>query len=524
MDIINVFIGGEEKSGKSTFATVLRLTKINTHKLNITKLSEETMKECDKCDILFCVMDIEKDFDDLAMCRLISSVSKCLVIPVFNKLDLYDFTIDEKTGKVILLDDLFTSIDIKLNKLKNLCDQTTFVNFCKEYVICSAKYAYMYLYMSTLKKNTENTDQNIVSKIGQYEIGKLQWNKKSANEKIVYGISLVEKLKKQTKLNQTLNSVGYANHLIIQKYMSDQQFLLAVQKHLNTFHVTFLNMIKSSENIINVLEYVFNNFKGHGDSDFLSNLNMNISYIVEDINNYINNYDYTSLDFSTKSKVLQIYQHKQTDILFDTNSTIKFLSVMLSQEIILQLESCKTFYELVDKLYESLDINNDIFVDQVLIEHNTFKSLLFTDDLQTHIEYALSKFHMDIKSFFFQIMEKKLKMLLNGNFCDGLLESMLCVQDFLDTNSDLISKCPDLRKYKIQLKGGLYNGKNNLNIETLNKKISNESTLYVEQTFYDLIKKDFESEMMDEKIEYESEYETSDEELNIRNKLEKKHK
>lgn len=486
MDVINVVVMGEHKSGKSTFASALKLTKFNPHILNVMDYDGENLKNC---DIVFYVMEVTSGFNDDHIENIIGSLNQCLFIPVFNKLDMYDFTIDDKTGKVSILPEIIALMRVKLARLEELCTNIMGDNFCNEQILCSAEIAYMYLYLSTCTKSSANSDPSIVSKIGQYELGKLQWNKKTAIEKSTYATSIVETLKKPSKLTTTLNGVGYTIQPIIHKYITDQMMLYTVQKHLINFQANF-NIMTQQYGILDVLKYANDNFTCVNDQSYLSTYS-DITSIINDISAYINTYDYMSLDFHTKSEVLQFYRsNKDESVLFkniDVTPNVDFLTAILSQEIGTQLGSCETFYDLVNKLYDYLDINDDIYVDQILLNHKTFKILLFNDDLQQNIEHALSKFELDVKTFFLQIMEMKLTSLLNKNEHLGMVESMLCVQEFLDTKHDLIMAVPSLSKYRILLKYALSGLSYTCNKDLLINKIDNESTLYVENIYYDLI-------------------------------------
>lgn len=489
MDVINVLVMGEPKSGKSTFASALKLTKFNPHILNVEEYSNCEESECkfdmSNCDILFYVMEVATKIDESYVFNIVGKFNQCLLIPIFNKLDVYDFTIDDKTGKISIAPEINDLMRIKLQNLKERCDETLGYTFCNEQILCSAEYTYMYLYLSSCTKATANSDPNIVSKIGQYELGKLQWNKKSVVDKAIYATSIVETLKKPSKLTATLNGVGYTIQSTLQKYINDQMILYMVQKHLIIFQTNFNRMMLTND-ILSVLNYANDNFTCVNDQSYLSTYS-DITNIINDITTYINTYDYMSLEFHTKSDVLQFYRNNDSTLFknIDVTPNINFLTAILSQEIGTQLGSCETFYDLVNKLYDCLDINDDIFVDQILLNHKTFKTLLFNDELQRNIEHALTKFELDVKTFFFQIMEMKLTVLLNKNEHIGMIESMLCVQEFLDTRHDLIKAVPALSKYRILLKYGL--SSMICDKELLINKIDNESTLYVENVYYDLI-------------------------------------
>lgn len=487
MDVINVVIMGEQNSGKSTFASALKSTKFNPHTLNVMEYDTENLKNC---DIVFYVMEVSTALDESYISDIVVNLNQCLFVPVFNKLDMYDCPIDDKTGKVSITPELVECMKIKLDRLEEICVNTMGDNYCNEQIFCSAKYAYMYLYLSSCTKSTANSDPSIISQIGQYEIGKLPWNKKTDIDKLTYATSIVDTLKKPSKLTITLNSVGYVIQPIIQKYVTDQMILYMVQKHLINFQTKFNTMTQQHYGILNVLNYANDNFTCVNDQSYLSTYS-DITSIINDITTYINTYDYMSLDFHTKSEVLQFYRNnKDKSVLFnnvDVTPNVDFLTAILSQEIGSQLGSCETFYDLVNKLYDYLDINDDIYVDQILLNHKTFKILLFGDELQQNVEHALSKFELDVKSFFLQIMEMKLTALLNKNEHLGMVESMLCVQEFLDTKNDLITIVPSFSKYRILLKYALAGMINTCDKDLLINKIDNESTLYVENIYYDLI-------------------------------------
>jgi hypothetical protein len=436
---------------------------------------------------------------------------------VFNKLDEFDFTIDDKTGKVSIDANLNNILMSKLSKLQSdICEPILGNYFCNEQIICSSEYAYMYLYLSTCNKSSANSDPQIVSKIGQYELGKLQWNKKTSIEKSTYATSIVESLKKHSKLTTTLASVGFCIQPIITKYMTDQVFLYMVQKHLSSFQTNF-NKISQNGHLLDVLNYANETITCVSDPQFLTTYS-DITNILNDIATYINTYDYTLLDFQTKLQVLSYYREHAEDLFSHqiiqeaTKKIIDFLTATLSQEIAMQLGSCETFTELIDRLYDCLDINDDIYVDQILLNHKTFKVLLFGDGLQTNIEYALSKFELDVKTFFLQIIEMKLTALLNGNDHNGMVESMLCVQEFLDTKPELITAVPALSKYRILLRYALSSKMHLCDKDLLINKIDNESTLYVENIYYDLVctngERDHESDTSDEETEITNQKQT----------------
>lgn len=535
MDIINVLVSGEDKSGTSTFANTLKLTKFSPYILNISENGTNEELPLSNYDIVFYVMNINSEIDkqyhvEYNQCYLEylisnSNINQCLFVPIFNKLDLYDFNVDDKTGKVTPSDEINELMDIKLTKLYNMCDQLG-DNFVNEKIICSAELAYMYIYLSTCTKATANSDPTIISKIGKYELGKLQWNKKTAIEKSNYAQTLVELLKKQNKLTITLNSVGYNIQSVIKKYITEKMLFYMVQKHLTIFHNKF-NSIKTTEKIIDVLKYITDKFKCVTDHTNLSDYET--LTIINDISNYINSYDYISLDFHEKSEILNYFRNTESKLFddIDINSNINFLTAILSQEIGMQLGSCETFVELVDKLYDCLDINNDIFIDQILLNHKTFKMLLFSSDLNTNIEYALSKFDLDLKSFFLQIMEMKLTAILSSNDHIGMVESMMCVEEFLNVKHDLISAVPLLTKYKILLKYALSKTKCLCDKELLINKIDDENTLYVENIYYDLIfntKENDTTETSDTSEEIETVEEIDEENIsksakNIKNKI-----
>jgi hypothetical protein len=298
--------------------------------------------------------------------------------------------------------------------------------------------------------------------------------------------------------------------------MTDQVFLYMVQKHLNSFQTNF-NKISQNGHLLDVLNYANETITCVSDPQFLTTYS-DITNILNDIATYINTYDYTLLDFQTKLQVLSYYREHSEDLFSHqiiqeaTKKIIDFLTATLSQEIAMQLGSCETFTELIDRLYDCLDINDDIYVDQILLNHKTFKVLLFGDGLQTNIEYALSKFELDVKTFFLQIIEMKLTALLNGNDHNGMVESMLCVQEFLDTKPELITAVPALSKYRILLRYALSSKMHLCDKDLLINKIDNESTLYVENIYYDLVctngERDHESDTSDEETEITNQKQT----------------
>ena len=499
MDIINILVAGNSKSGKTTFANALKLTKFNSHIHNIIEYNDFEISNYFDRDIMFYVMQLHDNLENLYISDILKNLDQCMIIPVINKLDLFDFTIDEKTMKISIDDHIDEKINEKLECFKQICETSLGNNvYCDERIFCSAELAYMYLYLSTYNSSTSkktitltNIDPKIVSKIGQYELGKLQWNKKTANERTIYVHSIIDQLKKQSKLTSILCSVGYSICSILNKHITDQVFLYMVQKHLHNFKLKFDDLIKY-DSLIHVLNYTNNEFICNSDPNFLTTY-ADTTNIINSIVDYIDKYDYTSLDFQTKTEILAYYKDKENNLFSyeDISNVIKkninFLTMTLSQEIGYQLNSCETFVELVDKLYEYLDINDDIYVDQILLNHKSLKTSLFNDSLQTNIEYALSRFELDTATFFLKIIEMKLDVLLNENCSNGIIESMLCVKDFLDSKPTLIGQVPTLTKYKILLNYALLKNIHSCNFELLLSKIENNSTLYVENKYYNLL-------------------------------------
>jgi septin family protein len=66
MDVINVIVSGEKKSGKSTFASALRLTKTNPYILNIVDHDDMPITQnLSDFDIMFYVMDVNNTSDEV---------------------------------------------------------------------------------------------------------------------------------------------------------------------------------------------------------------------------------------------------------------------------------------------------------------------------------------------------------------------------------------------------------------------------------------------------------------------------
>lgn len=486
MDSLNVVIMGEPESGSTTFMNALKLTKTQ-YILNIS----ENMTELHNADIVFCVMNINDKFDQLEIFKL-QQINQCLFVPVFNKLDQYDFSLSEKSSNIVLSEDINTMIQNKLHKFYEVIEIQN--NKCNDMIICSAEYAYMYLYLSTCTKSTANSNLTIVSKIGQYEHGKLIWNKKSTQEKSAFAISIVDRLKKSARLSESLGAIGYNVQHILQKYITDEILMQLTFKHLVQFHEWFKVSVESGT-VLETLTGANNKFSCQIPPNILSM--MDLTNIIKDISNYIDFYDYTAVDFETRSQILAFYKNcveKKTQLFTDNfivtsaKKAIDFLTATLSQEIELQLGACETFQELVNKLYECLDITEDIYVDQILTNHKTFKALLFSQELRRNIEYVLEKFDLDVRSFFLQIMEMRLQALLTNPIDHKrLVETMMIVSEFLDVKSDLIKANPELSKYKILLKYGLHNLISACDKELLISMIDDENTLYVENIYYDLV-------------------------------------
>lgn len=487
MDIINILVTGENKSGKSTFVNALKLTKFSQHHVNVTKYNPNEKIKLNNYDVVFFVMNIEMTENYIDV-NFFSELSQCVVIPVFNKLDIHEFTYDEKTHKILLENDIINITQHKLSYLHNLCEGFSEITCNDEMIVCSAEYSYLYLILSKCTKANAYSEPAVISKIGQYELGKLNWNKKNTNEKTSYAIATVDTLRKPAKLSNILSNIGYNVEHVINKYLTDQNMLYIVQKHLVNFQ-TYFNIIKNELKLIEILNYLNKNFTCANNESFLSTYS-DITNITDDISNFINTYDYTQLNFREKSEVLQFYKTTESTLSKTINFTpnILFLTAMLSQEIETQLESCSTFFELVDKLYECLDINDNIFVDKILLNHKTFKMSLFSNELHANVDYALSKFELEeLHVFFFQIMEMKLDVLLNlDHYEKGIIESMMCVEEFLDSHPELILKV-NLRKYKILLKHALMSHMYKSDKNILIEKIDDENTLYVETTYYDLM-------------------------------------
>lgn len=488
MDSLNVVVIGEPQSGTTTFMNALKLTKTQLV-LNIS----ENMSDLPNADVVFCIMNINEQIDHLSQIFNFQQINQCFFIPVFNKLDQCDFTLNEKTCGIVLGEDIDKFVQTKLHKFYEVIDiQNT--NNHNDMVICSAEYAYMYLYLSTCTKSTANSNSIIVSKIGQYEHGKLAWNKKSTQEKSAFAISTVDRLKKSARLTEALGAVGYNVQQNLQKYITDEILMELTFKHLTQFHDWFKASTESST-LLETLTVANDKFNCQIPPNILSM--MDLDNMMRDFANYIDSYDYTAVDFQIRSQILAFYKNciEEKTQLFTSNlvltsatKAIDFLTATLSQEIGLQLGACETFGELVDKLYECLDITEDIYVDQILTNHKTFKALLFSPNLRTNLEYALEKFDLDVKSFFLQIIEMRLQALLTNSIDHkGSVETMMIVSEFLDVKLDLIQAVPSLSKYKILLRYGLSSLVNTCDKALLISMIDDENTLYVENIYYDLI-------------------------------------
>jgi len=513
MDKINVLVAGESKSGKTTLLSALKLSKKYNNLLNICDYDNINNSSLKKHDIVFFVMDIENEIDVNNIIYIVNKIEQCLFVPIFNKLDLYDFTLDEK-NIISLPDDIANKITQKMSQLEKICIPTIGDDFCEKYIFCSIEYAYRYLYMSTCTKITSYSDPSIVNKLGQYEFGIPMWNKKTINDKKEYASLLTDLLRKSSKLNSILNSVGYTIQQTIDDYISNEKYLKMIEKHLKEVEINFNTMIQT-EKFLNVLNYVINEFECDKPQSF-SEIYLNIAtHFIKIFEEYINTYDYVSLTFHDKFEVLKFYKENNSN-LFDainTSSIVSFLTAILSQEIETQLITCDSFYELVDKLYDCFDINNEICIENILLNHKSFKCKLFTNELKKNIEYALSKFEIDTMSFYLKIMEMKLNVLENLTDNNNVIESMLCVQEFLNMQIDFVLNIEQLKQYKILLSVALINAlkKFEVNRELLIEKINDSDTLYVENMFYNLTCENTECESV-----------TSDELENLSNNKTKK--
>lgn len=483
MDVINIAVIGEKSSGKSTFVQTLGLTKFN-YNMNID-MSTHLINLHSNYDIVFYLFEInDNPIDDTYD---FSQLENCLIIPIFNKLDQHDFTVDEKSTKIVVDTNLNDMIDKKINQLRSMCENFQKVTFCNEKIICSAEYAYIYLYLSTCSKFSPNPQ--LIAKIGHYQLGKFQWNKKSQSEKTAYASALISQLKKSNNLCAMLNEVGYCVQSVVNKYIDSQITNDIICKHLKNFQIELSRMIKT-QNILPTLKFACENFACLKDPTYLNDhYPDDIKNVTNELSTYINNYDYTLLDFKEKSEILQFYKNNTSQLLANINndSCVEFLTSSLSEEIGSQLHSCETFTDLIDKLYDCLDINDDVYVDQIILNHKTFAMLLFSDNLKENLEYAFQKFDLDVKMFCTQIIEMKLQKLFNNDVTPGVVESMLCVKDFFENSPDLIHEVPSLRKYRILLNCALASKISLCDKEILLNKIDNESTLYVENMYYNEI-------------------------------------
>jgi hypothetical protein len=489
MDTLRILVAGDTESGKSTCINAMEISRLGSYPFELTEYnnSMDITNVAKDYDIIFYIFNLKGTINMNFIVELGSAIQNdyCLFVPIANKVDLVDYTVDEKTGK-ITLDEIGEEM-LKSN-LKLMKDNFNENHFYNERLICSFEYAHMYLFLSTCAKNTKIVDKNIMSSVGQYEMGKQVWSKYTNAQKDLHITSVIERLKKASKLNEMMMTFGFTFKLTAQfkAIVPDDVMIKIAIKHLNNLQIGIEQKIKT-ESFVEVLEFVSDSLICMSSSIFNS---LDVAVVVEQVREYIKMYDCTKLNFVTKCNILTYLKETNCEernnffsikeITEEVCNILHFLTVLLSQEIEEQLKCCDTLDELIVKLSICLEITTDICVEKLIVNHQVFKALLFDENIKTYIELIFENFEIDTKYFMYAIMEQKLDVLLNAGtqIEPGIVESMLIVQDYLDSNPDEL-----VRKYRVMLKYALYGKQSYCDKNVLMQRLESDGTLYVEKIY-----------------------------------------
>jgi hypothetical protein len=489
MDTLRILVAGDVGSGKTTCINAIKISRLGSYSFELTEYNDsiKIANIAKDYDIIFYIFNLKGSINMNFIIELGSMMQNeyCLFVPIANKVDLVDYTADEKTGKIILDEHGEEILGSILKLMKENFDEEHFYN---DRLICSFEYSYMYLFLSTCVKNSKIADKNIMSHIGQYEMGKQVWSKYTIAQKDLHIINVIERIKKSSKLNEMLMTFGYTFKLTSQfkAIVPDDIMLKIAVKHLHSLQLDLEQKIKI-DSFVDVLEFVSSGLLCI--YPYIVN-SLNLKEVIELVREYIKTYDYTKLDFVTKCNILTYLKENNIEdatnlfsmknISDEVSKTINFLTAMLSHETEEQLKCCTTFDELIVKLSTCLDITTNICVEKIISNHQVFKSLLFDCNIKTYIDLIFENFEIDIPYFMYTIMEQKLDILLNTEIVagSGIVESMLIVQDYLDSNSD-----ESVRKYRVMLKYALYGKHIYCDKNVLMQRLENEETLYIEKMY-----------------------------------------